>query len=386
MRVNYFNAASGNSLKSLKVQNEQETTGKIIHFTGKNPSSEELSDVIKIANQVSQTSLENHLNALAGPETEGRGVGQIGIEKAKEYIADKFKEYGLIPVKELGLDNYYETFKIPQYPVYSSKRGPYNYGSLDTYDSRSKNVVGTNVLGMIKGSEKPDEYIIVCGHYDHLGKDMDTNIIYPGANDDASGVVSMLETARIISKGTPPKKSIIFAALTGEESGWLGANQLSKDLVAKGLAKKVEVLNVEMIAPVKGNKLDIWDQKMPEAKNMVDNITKAASELGVKVKVNHKVDPGSDSIRFSTYDIPAVCMLWDWDDFKWVNHPTYHCAEDTPQGANKKIFYEAARIAAASSYLIANDTAPKYFKPQSAKQIQRSKADREEALRNRKPL
>lgn len=342
------------NLNEIKKLPSNSTEGKIIFFTGKGPNSKELSEVVDIASKVSKENLQTYLKELAGPETEGRGVGQQGIEKAKEYIAGKFKEFGLQPVKELGLNNYFETFILPQYPVRSQDQYTKMYGYLDHYDPDIKNVPSSNVLGMIKGSEKPDEFLVISGHYDHLGKDTENNIIYPGANDDASGVVTMLEIARILSSGKPPKKSVIFAALTGEESGWLGANNLSKHLIEKNLAKKVEVFNIEMLAANAGNKIELWDQKMPEAKNMVDSIVTAGKALGTNVKVNHKVDPGSDSIRFSSYKIPSVCVIWDFSDNRNRNHPTYHCAQDTPENINPKIFYEAARVAAASGYLMAN--------------------------------
>jgi hypothetical protein len=384
MRVNAsfdLQGAKFNTVKNLK-NNVQK--GKIIVFTGK-PTSPEVSDVVKIANKVSKENLLKYLKELAGPETEGRGVGQPGIEKAKEYIAGKFNEFGLKPVKELGLNNYYQEFEMPKYPVRSMRKGPYIYGQLMRYGNYEK-AKTSNVLGMIKGTEKPDEYIIISGHYDHLGKDMKNNIIFPGANDDASGTVTMIEIARLLSEGKPPKKSVIFAALTGEESGWLGANQLSKELVAKGLAKQVEVLNIEMLAANSGNKLDIWDQKMPEIQGVINNIVKAGKELGVKTKVHHEVDPGSDAIRFSTYGIPAASIVWDFD---WANHPTYHCAEDTPENINPKIFYEAARVAAGASYLIANDTTPKLATletEESKLRTQELQAYRQHALNTRQPL
>lgn len=386
MKVGFNYYANQAVTKPLVSAHKAQPKGKIIHFTGK-PTSSEVSDVLRVANKVSKESILNHLDALAGPETEGRGVGQPGIEKAKQYIGEKFKEYGLVPVKELGLDNYYQDFKLPQYPVRAMRQGNLIYGSMDRWGGHEK-VTSSNVLGMMKGTEKPNEYIIICGHYDHLGKDTRNGIIFPGANDDASGVVAMLELARIMSQEGPPKKSVIFAATTGEESGWLGANNLSKELVEHGLAKQVEVMNIEMIAAVSGQKMDIWDQKMPEAQAMVNNIVKAGKELGTPVKVNHEVDPGSDSIRFSSYGIPAICMAWDLklSEIR-KNHPTYHCAEDTPQGINKNIFYEAARLAAASGYLIANDTTPK-LKPieSDERQLKQLENERMEALNSRQPL
>lgn len=382
MKLNYSSNVFVNKQKLATSCPKPAFQGKIVHFTGK-PTSKEVSEVVEVAGKVSKQNILKMLDELAGPKTEGRGVGQKGIEIARDYIAEKYKQFGLEPVKALGLTNYYEDFKLPQYPVTAMRKGPYIYGQLNRYGF-NKEVTGTNVLGMIKGYEKPDEYIVISGHYDHLGKDERRNIIFPGANDDASGVVTLMEIARIMSEGPPPKKSVIFAALTGEESGWLGANNLSKDLVKKGLAQKVEVLNIEMLAAVAGNKMEIWDQKMPEIQNVVSNISKAGNELGVKTVVHHDIDPGSDAIRFSTYGIPAASIVWDFDMKK--NHPTYHCAEDTPESINKNIFYEAARVAAAASYLSANDTRPVPLPTMNMMMAENLHQERVEALKNKKPL
>ena len=92
--------------KSLNLKQNQKPAGKIVFFTGGKPSSAELSDVLKIANKVSTKNLDYLMSELAGAKTEGRGVGQPGIEVAKEFIGNKFKEYGLVPLKAIGMSEY----------------------------------------------------------------------------------------------------------------------------------------------------------------------------------------------------------------------------------------------------------------------------------------
>ena len=351
-KVNY-SPININTLQPLKIPQ------KPVLFRGNN-----VDEINKIADQVSPVELMKHINELSSSRMQGRGAGQEGIELAKEYIANKFKEYGLQPVKNIGLESYFEPFIMPKVSVKSSPRGPYTSGQL--FEVRNDTPTRTyNVLGMIKGTEDPDKFVIVTGHYDHLGKDEKNNIVFPGANDDATGIAAMLETARIMSKEKAPKKSVIFAALSGEEAGLIGAKNLSKDMIESGIpVKQVEVLNLEMLGAIGGDKLEIWDQartqwkntiKLPmvEAQNMSNDILKVADKLGVKTSIFHNTCP-ADAREFSRNGIPAVTLIWDSDLEK--NHPTYHCTEDTPDRIDKKILLTASKVIAAASYYIANRT------------------------------
>jgi hypothetical protein len=330
---------------------------QLVDYSNAIPLPDEAFEIQRIAKKVSPDNLQIHLSKLSSLRTEGRGVGEKGIETAKEYISEKFQEYGLEPVKRgLKLDSYYEEFIMPKYPVKTEKRNEYYRGYLDRYHRPLEKAKTSNVLGMIKGTEKPDEYIVISAHYDHLGKDKKNNIIYPGANDDASGVVTMMEIARILSK-EKPKKSVIFAALSGEESGLLGAEKLSNDLKAKGIAKNVQVLNLEMLGAMKGNVLDIWDQNIDKAKNMVNNLVKVANVFGVKTNLISHEPPPTDSREFNRNGIPAITAIWDSKLSQlFKNHPTLHTSQDTIENINKKSLHDAAKVLAATSYLLVNDS------------------------------
>lgn len=97
--------------------------------------------------------------------------------------------------------------------------------SASTVDLRISNKLLTrhqarNVLGMVKGKSK--KWIIVGAHYDHLGE-MGPDALFPGANDNASGVAMLLSLAEHFSKGKAPKHNLLFAAFAGEEAGLLGS-------------------------------------------------------------------------------------------------------------------------------------------------------------------
>ncbi len=77
-----------------------------------------------------------------------------------------------------------------------------------------------NVLGLIAGSDSTAEYVVFTAHYDHLGKMGE--VIFPGANDNASGTAMLLDLARHFAKN-PPKTNVLFMACAGEEAGLVGS-------------------------------------------------------------------------------------------------------------------------------------------------------------------
>ncbi|RYY96550.1 MAG: M28 family peptidase, partial [Chitinophagaceae bacterium] len=103
-----------------------------------------------------------------------------------------------------------------------------------------------NVVGMLPGKERTAEQVIFSGHYDHLGigKPVNGDSIYNGANDDASGITSMLLLAQHYVKQKSNNRSLLFAAFTAEESGGFGATYFSQQLDP---AKVAAMFNIEMI-------------------------------------------------------------------------------------------------------------------------------------------
>ena len=104
-----------------------------------------------------------------------------------------------------------------------------------------------NVVGILPGKSKKDEYVVFSGHYDHLGigkanKDQDS--IYNGANDDAAGTTALIMLSKYFSKIRDNERTIIFVAFTAEEIGGFGSRYFSKQLNAD---KVVAMFNIEMI-------------------------------------------------------------------------------------------------------------------------------------------
>jgi Zn-dependent M28 family amino/carboxypeptidase len=89
-----------------------------------------------------------------------------------------------------------------------------------------RHVDSKNVIGVLEGSEKPDEYVVFTAHWDHLGigEAQNGDKIYNGAVDNASGVAELMEIARAATKIQPkPKRTMVFMSVTGEEQGLLGS-------------------------------------------------------------------------------------------------------------------------------------------------------------------
>jgi hypothetical protein len=89
------------------------------------------------------------------------------------------------------------------------------------------NFTAANVIGMVKGTTKPDSILVFTAHYDHLGG-MGNSTYFPGANDNASGVALMLDLARYYVKN-PSKYSIVFIAFAAEEAGLLGSKYFTEN-------------------------------------------------------------------------------------------------------------------------------------------------------------
>lgn len=167
-----------------------------------------------------------------------------------------------------------------------------------------------NVIGILPGSEKPDEAVIYMAHWDHLGNHEGEagDHIYNGAVDNATGVAGILELAEAFAHApTPPKRSIVFLAVTLEESGLLG----SKYYVAHPtipLDKTVAVINLDAMSPIgKAKDITVVGKGSSELEDLL--------QTAVKAQNRHLVDETntaagyyfrSDHFNFAKAGVPAL--------------------------------------------------------------------------------
>ncbi|NII10887.1 M28 family metallopeptidase [Oleiagrimonas sp. C23AA] len=121
-----------------------------------------------------------------------------------------------------------------------------------TLDSRIGHFQSHNVLAKVPGSQYPDEAVIYSAHWDHLGTDpsLQGDQIYNGAVDNGTGVAALLELAGKFAAQKPaPKRSVLFAAVTLEESGLLGSKYYAAHPVF-ALDKTVADINMDALAPI----------------------------------------------------------------------------------------------------------------------------------------
>ena len=168
---------------------------------------------------ITEDLIKKHITILSSDEMEGRKAGTRGIEKAARYIENEFKKIGLN--KFDGLSTYRQKFN-------------------------EKGLALFNIIGILEGKSKKDEFIVISAHYDHLGinKNGNGDVIYNGANDNASGVAAVLALAKYFSRMKVNERSIIFVAFTAEEMGLIGSNYFGGKINPK---KIVAGINIEMI-------------------------------------------------------------------------------------------------------------------------------------------
>jgi Zn-dependent M28 family amino/carboxypeptidase len=177
--------------------------------------------------------------------------------------------------------------------------------TLRTLDSR-------NVAAKLEGSDPKlkDEYVVYTAHWDHLGigPDVKGDKIYNGAQDNASGTATLIEIARAFTKAAPPpKRSILFLAVTAEEQGLLGSQYYSVAPIYP-LAKTLANINMDSLG-MRGRTKDIVVIGMG-ASDLDDYLKAAAAEQGRTLKPDAEPEKGfyyrSDHFNFAKQGVPAL--------------------------------------------------------------------------------
>jgi Zn-dependent M28 family amino/carboxypeptidase len=156
---------------------------------------------------------------------QGRKAGSPGIEKAAKYIEQQFIKIGLRPFNN---SSFRQNFK------HINKIGELEE-TLDLF----------NIIGFIEGTTLKEEFVIISAHYDHLGQktEGDGDLIYNGANDNATGVTAMIMLAEHF-KSKKNSRSVLFIAFTAEEMGLIGSNYFGKTISSESI---IAGINIEMI-------------------------------------------------------------------------------------------------------------------------------------------
>lgn len=169
---------------------------------------------------VLERNVRAELNFLASDALQGRGSAS-GYERiAAEYIGSQFFQFGLEPAGDA--DSSGRKSFVQRVPLNAAGTRVEVGEATETAEAGAT----WNAVGVLRGSEPSGEAIILSAHLDHLGvgRPVNGDAIYNGADDDASGCVAVLELARALSTGPKPRRTIYFVCFGSEEKGGFGAN------------------------------------------------------------------------------------------------------------------------------------------------------------------
>lgn len=188
-----------------------------------------------------------------------------------------------------------------------------NAGVTFSMDLKVRYDKSYNVIGAIRGSERPDEYIIYTAHWDHLGigrPDASGDSIYNGALDNASGTAGLLEIAKAFkSLENKPHRSVVFLAVTAEEQGLWGSAFYAENPIYPR-EKTVANINMDGINPY-GKMKDVMVVGSGQS-DMEDYLREEAKVLGRDVIPDDESEKGyyfrSDHFNFARIGIPALYL------------------------------------------------------------------------------
>jgi Iap family predicted aminopeptidase len=262
---------------------------------------------------------------LASDKMEGRSIFTSGIDSASVFIENEFKKIDLSYFKDLK--NYRQEFAV-------------------------KGKKANNVIGILLGKSRPEEFVIFSAHYDHIGVAKNgEDKIYNGANDDASGTTAVIALAKYFKELNQNERTIIFVAFTGEEVGGYGSKIFSENIDAN---KVMAMFNIEMIGT---------ESKWGKNSAYITGFEK--SDFGIILQknlqgsnFNFNPDPypqqqlfyRSDNARLAALGVPAHTISTS----KMDSEPNYHKVSDEVSTLDLENMTEIIKSIAISSQNIVN--------------------------------
>lgn len=295
----------------------------------------------------------------------------IPVFRIRREIADKILEESGVNVESLEkkINDARSTLSIETKVIVS--------GSSDL----AKKMVDTrNVVMLLQGNDPTysDEYILIGGHFDHLGmggegsssRAIDTVGVHFGADDNASGIASMLEIAEKASREGKNARSIIFAAFAAEEMGLLGSKYLADNLGVE-ISDVDAMLNLDMVGRMNDEKM-VQVGGVGTAEGLAGLVESYSDSSLFTLTLSQEGFGPSDHSSFYGKNIPVLF-------FSTGAHLDYHTPYDTPS----KINYEGLRDISELVYDIAEeiacDTARLVFK-ESGPRVETSRGSRRKGV------
>ena len=294
----------------------------------------------KYAQTITDKELKELLYVYASDYFAGREAGTRGQKIAVDFLKDHYINLGINSAKGTN-PSYFQTMKL----------------IIDR-----KIVATENVAAIITGSEKPNEYIIITSHLDHIGTH--DGEINNGADDDGSGTVAMLEIAEAFKAafddGKGPKRSILFLHVSAEEKGLLGSKYYVENPLYP-LKNTVANLNIDMIGRTDPKRIDkdpnyIYLIGADRLSQDLHNISEEANDKFTKLKLDYTFnalnDPNrfyyrSDHYNFAKNNIPIIFYFNG-------THEDYHKPSDTVDKINYQLLRKRSRLIFYTLWELAN--------------------------------
>lgn len=303
---------------------------------------------------VTESGVRRILSALAHDSMEGRRTGTPGANRAAAFIAAEMRAIGLTPAGDSG---YFQQVPLAT----GGRRGITLLESTSALDTvpKANRRIDYNMIGVIRGSDPVlrDEVVVIGAHYDHvgIGKPVDGDSIYNGADDDASGVTAVLSIARAIAAGPPPKRTIVFATMTGEEMGMLGTRWYVQH-PAFPIAQTVADMQIEMIGrpdSMAGGPGKAWLTGY-ERSTMGEMLKAADIPIVPDPYPAMRFFERSDNIVFARAGIPAHTLS------SYNMHKDYHQPSDDVTKIDFAHMTAVITSAVAATRLLADGAAPRW--------------------------
>ncbi|RLC79822.1 MAG: hypothetical protein DRI61_07090, partial [Chloroflexi bacterium] len=202
-----------------------------------------------------------------------------------------------------------------------------------------------NILALLPGSDPTlaDQILILSAHYDHVGTAPD-GVLFPGANDDASGVATLLEIARLWSEGNfHPRRSVLFAFWDAEERGSEGSGYFTANPTVP-ITDVVGVLHLDNVAQGGGYYLIAEGERAVEG-NLMAWLKAAAQEISGRLDIAQPEQAG-DHTLFRGKGIPATLVHWEDSDDD-ANTPA-----DTPDSLDERKLRTSGQIIALAAMML----------------------------------
>ena len=282
--------------------------------------------------------------------------------KGNMYLTKPTSSFALVTVSEaIAAALMGRTATLSTEQLKTVNKGIYYAETKLVVDKVTNNLESSNVVAVLEGSDKKDEYVVLSSHYDHLGK-RDT-VIYYGADDDGSGTTSVLQMAEAFAKakkkGNGPRRTIVFLTVSGEEKGLWGSQYYSEHPLFP-IANTSVNLNTDMVGRVgseyKGDTSNyvyvIGEDKLSSDLMGITDSINVTSKMELDRRYNDLNDPNrfyyrSDHYNFAKVGVPIIFY------FDGV-HADYHKPTDTVEKINFNLMEKRVRLIFNTAWVMAN--------------------------------